>query len=51
MSDIYLIQVHDYQAQKYFKKKKVLKCKDCPFKDKCTKNGVTQSNDGVKEGK
>ena len=49
MSDICLIQVLDYQAQKHFKKKKVLKCKDYPFKDKCTKNGVAQSNDGVNE--
>ena len=42
MSEICLIQVLDYQAQEGFKKKKVLECKNCPFKDKCKRGGVNE---------
>lgn len=32
---ICLIQLLHYDAQEHMKKKRVLECKDCPFKDKC----------------
>ncbi len=37
-NDICIIQVLDYEAQTS-KKKKVLECKNCPFKDECKKAG------------
>ena len=40
-NDVYmkvcLIQVLDYEAQKDFKKKRVLECEKCPLRFKCGK--------------
>ena len=37
MSEICVVQVLYYEAQKDFKKKRVLECENCPIKCKCEK--------------
>lgn len=37
MSEICMVQVLDYEAQKDFKKKRVLECEKCPISFKCEK--------------
>lgn len=36
---ICLVQLLHYDAQQHMKKKKILECKDCPFKGKCAEKG------------
>ena len=37
MIQLCLVQVLDYEAQQYRKKKRVLECKDCPVRESCAK--------------
>lgn len=37
MIQLCLVQVLDYEAQKHFKKKKVLECSKCPVRESCAK--------------
>lgn len=37
MIQLCLVQVLDYEAQQYRKKKRVLECKDCPMRESCAK--------------
>lgn len=41
MSDICVVQVLDYEAQRDFKKKRVLECENCPLK--CKKKEVADN--------
>lgn len=40
MEELCVVKVLDYEAQKDLKKKKVLKCDNCPIKDKCERKKV-----------
>lgn len=43
---ICLVQLLHYEAQEYCKKKHILKCDECPFREECAEGVKRRERDG-----